>query len=94
MHPKPAFRKTPSALNLDFSRARGFGVLCVNGAGGPVLAQVPFILSAYGTWADLHLAWSNPLIAAGPGPAVLAVTGMRGGQIWRHGRRNSRCERR
>jgi len=75
MHPNPAFRKTPADQNLDFARARGFGVLCVNGPEGPVLAHVPFMLSADGSFADLHLARSNAVIAAVPGPAVLAVSG-------------------
>ena len=75
MHPNPAFRKTPLDQNLTFARARGFGVLCVNGTDGPLLAHVPFMLSADGTYADLHLARSNAVIAAVPGPAVLAVSG-------------------
>ena len=76
MHPNPAFRKTPTEQNLDFARARGFGMLTVNGAGGPVLAHVPFLLSDDGSHADLHLARSNGVIAAGvPAKAVLAVVG-------------------
>ena len=75
MHPNPAFCKVPTQRNLDFARARGFGVLSVNGAAGPVLAHVPFMLAGDGSYADLHLARSNPLIAAVPGPAVLAVSG-------------------
>ncbi|MGV8985519.1 MAG: FMN-binding negative transcriptional regulator [Cypionkella sp.] len=76
MHPNPAFRKTPREINLEFARARGFGVLTVNGADGPVMAHVPFLLSADGSFADLHLARSNAVIAAGvPAKAVLAVTG-------------------
>lgn len=83
MHPNPAFRQTPTARNLDFARARGFGTLCVNGVAGPVLAHVPFLLSEDGSHADLHLARSNAVIAAGvaggvPGAAVLAVTGADG----------------
>ncbi len=75
MHPNPAFRKTPTDENLSFARARGFGILSVNGDLGPVLAHVPFLLSDDGNHADLHLARSNPLIAAVPGAAVLAVSG-------------------
>ncbi len=76
MHPNPAFRKAPTERNLDFARARGFGTLSVNGAEGPVLAHVPFLLSPEGGFADLHLARSNGVIAAGlPAKAVLAVMG-------------------
>ena len=75
MHPNPAFRKTAADQNLAFARARGFGVLSVNGPAGPLMAHVPFLLSQDGTAADLHLARSNAVIAAGlPAQAVLAVT--------------------
>ena len=76
MHPNPAFRKTDTTHNLDFARARGFGMLCVNGAAGPVLAHVPFVMAADGAFVDLHLARSNGIIAVGlPAVAVLAVSG-------------------
>ena len=76
MHPNPAFRKTAADRNLAFARARGFGVLSVNGPDGPLMAHVPFLLSDDGTTADLHLARSNAVIAAGlPAQAVLAVIG-------------------
>lgn len=76
MHPNPAFRKTATDHNLAFARARGFGVLSVNGPAGPLMAHVPFLLSQDGTTADLHLARSNAIIAAGlPSQAVLAVMG-------------------
>ena len=76
MHPNPAFRKTAADRNLAFARARGFGVLSVNGPDGPLMAHVPFLLSDDGTTADLHLARSNAVIAAGlPAQAVLAVMG-------------------
>ena len=76
MHPNPAFRKTAADRNLAFARARGFGVLSVNGPDGPLMAHVPFLLSDDGTMADLHLARSNAVIAAGlPAQAVLAVMG-------------------
>lgn len=76
MHPNPAFRKTAADRNLAFARARGFGVLSVNGPDGPLMAHVPFLLSDDGTTADLHLARSNAVIAAGlPALAVLAVMG-------------------
>jgi transcriptional regulator len=76
MHPNPAFRGAPEAQNLAFARARGFGVLVVNGPEGPLAAHVPFLLSGDGTMADLHLARSNPIARAGlPAPAVLVVSG-------------------
>ena len=76
MHPNPAFRKTAADRNLAFSRARGFGVLSVNGPDGPLMAHVPFLLSDDGKTADLHLARSNAVIAAGlPAQAILAVIG-------------------
>jgi transcriptional regulator len=76
MHPNPAFRHTPAERNLTFARARGFGILTVNGAAGPLLAHVPFLISADGTWADLHLARSNAIARSDlPAPAVIAVSG-------------------
>lgn len=76
MHPNPAFRKAGTAENLAFARARGFGMLTVNGADGPLAAHVPFLLDAAGAGADLHLARSNPIARAGlPAPAMIAVSG-------------------
>lgn len=77
MHPNPAFRQTPTAENLKFAKARGFGMLSVNGPDGPLVAHVPFLL-ADGV-AELHLARSNPLgracLAAGELPALIAISG-------------------
>lgn len=77
MHPNPIFRQTDAARNLAFARARAFGILSVNGAEGPLLAHVPFLLNADGTAADLHLVRSNPVARAlaTPQPAVIAVSG-------------------
>jgi transcriptional regulator len=76
MHPNPAFRQEPHARNLAFARARGFGVLTVNGAEGPLAAHVPFLLDAEGGVADLHLARSNAIArAALPAAAVIVVAG-------------------
>jgi transcriptional regulator len=76
MHPNPAFRQTPSERNLAFARARGFGVLSVNGPDGPLAAHVPFLLNDDGTLADLHLARSNAIVRAGlPAPALIAIAG-------------------
>lgn len=76
MHPNPAFRQAPTDRNLALARARGFGVLSVNGPDGPLAAHVPFLLNADASHADLHLARSNPIVRAGvPCPALLAVAG-------------------
>ncbi len=77
MHPNPAFRSTPLEDNLAFARARGFGILSVNGADGPLAAHVPFLLSPDASFAELHLARSNPIAracAAGL-PALIAISG-------------------
>ncbi|MGL4235473.1 FMN-binding negative transcriptional regulator [Tabrizicola sp.] len=76
MHPNPAFRQSPSDQNLAFARARGFGVLLVNGPEGPLAAHIPFLLSDDASFAELHLARSNPIVRAGlPAPALFAVSG-------------------
>ncbi|MGQ0611677.1 MAG: FMN-binding negative transcriptional regulator [Paracoccaceae bacterium] len=76
MHPNPAFRQEPQDQNLAYARARGFGALSVNGAAGPLMAHVPFLLSQSGSHADIHLARSNAIARADmPCAAVLAVAG-------------------
>lgn len=76
MHPNPAFRQDPVARHLAFARTRGFGILSLNGADGPLMAHVPFLLSADSAVADLHLARSNPIArAALPSAAVIVVSG-------------------
>lgn len=76
MHPNPAFRQSPRDQNLAFARARGFGILSVNGPDGPLAAHIPFLLNADASFADLHLARSNPIARAGLRvPALLAVAG-------------------
>ncbi len=77
MHPNPAFRQVPADDSLSFARARGFGTLSVNGAAGPLMAHVPFLISDSGeVCALIHLARSNAIArAALPCPAVLAVVG-------------------
>lgn len=76
MHPNPAFRKTAPEDNLAFARARGFGILSVNGNEGPLAAHVPFLISADASFAELHLARSNAIVRAGlPAPAMIAVSG-------------------
>lgn len=76
MHPNPAFRQSPRDRNLAFARARGFGILSINGPDGPLAAHVPFLLNDDGSFAELHLARSNPIARAGlPAPALIAVAG-------------------
>lgn len=76
MHPNPAFRQEPLDRNLAFARARGFGILSVNGPEGPLAAHVPFLLNDDASGAELHLARSNPIARAGlPAPALIAVAG-------------------
>ena len=76
MHPNPAFRQDPREKNLAFARTRGFGVLSINGPEGPLAAHVPFLLNADASFADLHLARSNPIARATlPAPALIAVSG-------------------
>ncbi|MDB5658898.1 MAG: FMN-binding negative transcriptional regulator [Cypionkella sp.] len=78
MHPNPAFRSTPLQDNLAFAQARGFGILSVNGADGPLAAHVPFLISPDAGFAELHLARSNPVGQAcleGPVAAVIMVSG-------------------
>ena len=76
MHPNPSFRSTPAEMNLAFARTRGFGILSVNGPEGPLAAHIPFLLSADASFADLHLARSNPVARADlPQTAILMVSG-------------------
>jgi transcriptional regulator len=76
MHPNPAFRQAPHDKNLAFARARGFGILSVNGPDGPLAAHIPFLLNDDASFAELHLARSNPIARAGlPAPALIAVAG-------------------
>lgn len=76
MHPNPAFRQDPREKNLAFARARGFGVLTINGPDGPLAAHVPFLLNDDASFAEMHLARSNPIArAALPAPALIAISG-------------------
>lgn len=77
MHPNPIFHDADSALNLAFARARGFGVLAVNGPDGPLISHVPFVLSDDGASVALHLVRSNPIVRLlqQPQPVRLAVYG-------------------
>lgn len=77
MHTNPAFRTTALEDNLAFARARGFGILSVNGADGPLAAHVPFLISPDASFAELHLARSNPIARACTAglPALIAISG-------------------
>ena len=75
MHTNPASRTAGRAQSLAFARARGFGILMLNGADGPLASHVPFVLSGDGTSAEVHLTRSNPITRAAPGPALLAISG-------------------
>lgn len=75
MHPNPAFRAEPRERNIAFARERAFGSLSVNGADGPLVSHVPFLLSGDGTVLETHLVRSTPLSRALPAQAVMAITG-------------------
>ena len=75
MHPNPIFRGEEVARHISFVRDRAFGTLAANGAEGPAMAHVPFLVSDDATTADLHLVRSNPIARMGDVPAVIAVTG-------------------
>ncbi|WP_299684248.1 FMN-binding negative transcriptional regulator [uncultured Tateyamaria sp.] len=80
MHPNPIFHTESDARNLDFARARAFGVLAVSDADGPMLAHVPFLIDEAGTQVGLHLVRSNPIARALKTPlkARIAVSGADG----------------
>lgn len=77
MHPNPVYHDADAARNIGFARDRGFGVLAVNGADAPLISHVPFLLSADGATAELHLVRSNPIARALTVPLAckIAVTG-------------------
>ena len=80
MHPSPVFRQTSRERNLAFARERGFGVLAVGGEGaaGPLLSHIPFVLAEDGGAVHAHLVRANPIarcLAGGEQAAVRAVGG-------------------
>ncbi len=77
MYPNPKFRKSDKTHTLDFARARGFGMLSINGKDGPLVAHLPFVISADGREIDMHMVRSNPVVRALDMaiPAVLAING-------------------
>lgn len=77
MHPNPVFHTETAQANLTYARDRAFGVLAVNGADGPMLAHIPFLLDDDGQTLWLHLVRSNPIARALKEPlaAKIAVQG-------------------
>ncbi|MCI4664784.1 MAG: FMN-binding negative transcriptional regulator [Neomegalonema sp.] len=78
MHPNPAFRRASRADALILARTRGFGLLTINGADGPLAAHVPFVLNEAGDCAEFHLVRSNPIavqMREGETSALIAVSG-------------------
>lgn len=81
MHPNQLYRSTDREINLEFVRKRAFGVLAVNGADGPLVSHIPFLLSKDGATMEFHLVRSNPIArllaqpTEGPCHAVMAVSG-------------------
>ncbi|MVO16496.1 FMN-binding negative transcriptional regulator [Parasedimentitalea huanghaiensis] len=77
MHPNPMFHDAETEQNLDFARARGYGVLAISCEGAPLISHVPFLLSQDGQWAELHLVRSNPIVKMlkNAYPARIAVSG-------------------
>ena len=79
MHPNPAFRDVAQEKAIAFARQRGFGILSINGADGPLSAHIPFVLTADARSIHAHLVASNALYRALPldqdTPALLSVSG-------------------
>ena len=75
MHPNPVFHTRADQQNLAFAADRSFGVLTINGAQGPLVSHVPFLIEQGYVW--LHLVRSNPIARAlkMPQAACLAVIG-------------------
>ncbi|PCH45445.1 MAG: negative transcriptional regulator [Hyphomicrobiales bacterium] len=76
MHPNPVHRQTSEADMLTLARVRSFGILAVNHDDGPLLSHIPFTLSDDGTYLELHLVRSNPMLRLleNPVTAVIAVS--------------------
>ena len=60
MHPNPAFRSESADRHFAFARGRGFGVLSINGAAGPLASHVPFLLAGDCGSAEMHLVALQP----------------------------------
>ncbi len=75
MHPNQTFRQASRETNLDFARARGFGVLTTSGDDGPMMSHIPFLVSEDGAFAEFHLVRSNPIARGDVTRAALVVSG-------------------
>ena len=77
MHPNPVYHTQSRQINLAYARERAFGVLAVNGADGPELSHVPFLVDGNGQSVWLHLVRSNPIARGLKSPlaAGIAVSG-------------------
>ncbi|MEP3636831.1 MAG: FMN-binding negative transcriptional regulator [Paracoccaceae bacterium] len=78
MHPNPIFHTESEARNVKYARERGFGVMAINGADGPLMAHIPFLLSEDGAVLECHLVRSNPIaraLRAGSASTRVAVSG-------------------
>ncbi|MGB0505815.1 MAG: FMN-binding negative transcriptional regulator [Pikeienuella sp.] len=79
MHPNPAFRGESADRNMAFARERGFGILTVGGADGPLVSHIPFVLNEAGNELRAHIVRSNPiwrhLRDGGDARAVIAISG-------------------
>lgn len=78
MHPNPAYRGADAARNLAFARERGFGLLTIAGAEGPLASHIPFVVDEAGATLSAHIVRSNPIwrrLREGPAQALLAVSG-------------------
>ena len=78
MHPNPVFRNVSDKTNLEFVRARGFGILTINAEPLPLTSHIPFVLNDENGTADAHLVRSNSIarhLAHQETPAVLLVSG-------------------
>lgn len=77
MHPNKAFRKATREQNLAFARHRGFGVLTINGADGPLASHIPFVLNDDNKTFRAHLVRSNPIVRQLEAPlnAAMIISG-------------------
>ncbi|MEM7547373.1 MAG: FMN-binding negative transcriptional regulator [Pseudomonadota bacterium] len=78
MHPNQAFRGVEDKRNLDFARERGFGILTISGAEGPLASHIPFIVADDGAVVAAHIVRSNPIwraLRGGEAKALIAVSG-------------------
>ena len=73
MHPNPAFRAEDRARNIAFARNRAFGVLALSTQDAPLISHVPFLLSADGTRAEMHLVRSNPIVRSLKQPRLASI---------------------